>query len=405
MYTVQDHIEKSYARLLEPEYRIEHLFRPADYTWYGDWEGRALLAFCNQYAMTGRSIPAMEQFVSALPAHLNAEGFLGPVFDPAAVREQQLSGHGWLLCGLMEHYALFARPEVLRMAERIFENLFYRALPHYDSYPVEGRSSEGGDVSGSVAGNAGAWQLSTDIGCAFICLDGVSRYYAATHSPRAEEFLRRTVAIFMTIDKCAAKMQTHATLTAARGILRFYTVTGEREYLAAAEELFALYVAHGMTYTYENYNWFGRPDTWTEPCAVVDSFLLATALYHETGDGHYRTLARRIWFNGLSFSHRANGGAGTNRCVRPENPYLFMRTYEAPFCCTMRYNEGLVCALQNADMLTVAADEPRTTDALGRCFVGDRLVVVGEEDGEEHLLPDLAFPAQGCPRYRVFAAR
>ena len=41
-----------------------------------------------------------------------------------------------------------------------------------------------------------------------------------------------------------------------------------------------------MTATYENYNWFGNghKETWTEPCAVVDSLILALELYRLTKD-------------------------------------------------------------------------------------------------------------------------
>ena len=35
-------IELNYERLLTEEYSLEKLFRPADYDWPGDWEGRAL---------------------------------------------------------------------------------------------------------------------------------------------------------------------------------------------------------------------------------------------------------------------------------------------------------------------------------------------------------------------------
>ena len=44
----------------------------------------------------------------------------------------------------------------------------------------------------------------------------------------------------------------------------------------------------------ENYNWFTQKDSWTEPCAVVDSLILALSFYRETGEKEFKTLARRI---------------------------------------------------------------------------------------------------------------
>ena len=63
-------------------------------------------------------------------------------------------------------------------------------------------------------------------------------------------------------------------------------------------------------------------ETWTEPCAVVDSLILALELYRITKEDRYRVLARRIWFNGLQFCQRPNGGVGPNTCVDKNNPYL-----------------------------------------------------------------------------------
>lgn len=398
-YTLSEHIEKSFSRLSASEYQIQNLFQPDTYDWPGDWEGRALLAFCNLYEMTGKKIPAMDAFIEQLPMHLNAEGFMGHIFMENAVDEQQLSGHGWLLCGLCEYYRLFQSDTVLAMAERMVKNLFLRALPHYDHYPVQRVSAEDGAVSGNVVGVQSGWKVSTDIGCAFICMDGLSRYYALTHDSDVYAFLEKTSALFMQIDKRAEKMQTHATLTAARGIFRFYKETGDTKYFDFSKELFTLYLTHGMTDTYENFNWFERKDTWTEPCAVTDSLILALWLYEETKDTYYHTLARRIWFNGLSFCHRIHGGAGPNTCVTSEQPYLSVSMFEAPFCCTMRYNEGLLAAQKN-EALFCDADEAETIDEKGRHFIGDKMLVQ-KEDGEKVLLCDLALGENSPKKYLV----
>lgn len=403
MYTVNEHIEKSFARLCESEYRIENLFKDESYRWYGDWEGRALLAFCNLFELTGKKIPAMDAFVRELPSRLNREGFLGPIFNSDAVDEQQLSGHSWLLRGLAEHYRIFGDAESLDMSKGIFEGLYLPAMPCYKSYPITREARNEGSVSGNVSGILDGWLLSTDIGCAFICLDGVSAYYEISKDSRAAEFIENAAGRFGETDKLGARVQTHATLTASRGLMRYYSVSGKKEYFAQALENFNLYISEGMTYTYENFNWFGRKDTWTEPCAVVDSLLLAVAFYRETGDEKYRTLARRIWFNGLSFCHRANGGAGTNSCVYEGLPYLYIhKHYEAPFCCTMRYNEGLLCAKRNLELWETSPDEPITVDEKSRSFKGDLLLVTDPDSGSLIPLADLAFPEKSDKKYKVY---
>ncbi|MBQ4065244.1 MAG: hypothetical protein IJD10_04025, partial [Clostridia bacterium] len=61
---LQDRIERNYRRFADGAYyQIDEIFSPADYDWYGNKEGRALLAFMSHYKISGRSIPCMEQML------------------------------------------------------------------------------------------------------------------------------------------------------------------------------------------------------------------------------------------------------------------------------------------------------------------------------------------------------
>jgi rhamnogalacturonyl hydrolase YesR len=244
----------------------------------------------------------------------------------------------------------------------------------YDHYPLERDASEGG-VSGTSLAKINGWKLSTDVGCAFMCVDGMAHYYAETGDERAKCFLDKAIALFDSIDLLKYKFQTHTTLTCLRGVLTLYRATGDQRYLCLVENKFAFYQEHGMTLTYENFNWFGREDTWTEPCAVVDSFILATELYKITKNESYKTLARRIWFNGLQFCQRHNGGAGPNTCVTEKQTVLKISMYEASFCCTMRYAEGLLEYKNNQELFDWNENAPVEKDELGRQFVDDKLLV------------------------------
>lgn len=367
-------IEKHFLRLHSAPYTIETVF-DGNPGWPGDREGRALLAFLCHYHISGRKIPCMERMMAELPKRTNPQLFFGDVPAAGHANEQQLSGHNWYLRALTDYAETFRDPFALEALKSTFEHLYLPALPLYDVYSLE-RSSAGGKVDGSICGAALGWELSTDVGCAFMCVDGVARYYALTGDERALVFLEKVIDVFLQADMVAHGFQTHTSLTCLRGILSFYETTRQEKYLQAVRSEFDRYLQHGMTLTYENFNWFGREETWTEPCAVTDSLLLAAALYHHTGEARYRTLARRIWANGLQFCQRDNGGVGTNKCVTARQPVLRISGYEAPQCCTMRYAEALLCFWRNPALFSFEPFAPVVTEADGRRFSDDRLIVL-----------------------------
>ena len=383
-------IEKHFQRLHQPPYDCENLFH-GNPGWPGDREGRALLAFTCHYRISGRKVPCMEQMMRDLPAKTNPRLFFGELPDKGRADEQQLSGHSWYLRGLAEYARTFGDPFAPEVMKSTFEHLFLPALPLYDDYPLE-RSSAGGGVDGHINGAGKGWALSSDVGCAFMCVDGVAHYYALTGDERARTFLEKAIGVFLNADMVARGFQTHTSLTCLRGMLTFYETTRDEKYLQAVRREFDRYLRCGMTLTYENFNWFGRKDTWTEPCAVVDSLLLAVSLYRLTREDRYRTLARRVWANGLQFCQRDNGGAGTNKCVTAEQPILRISGYEAPQCCTMRYAEALLCWHQNRDLFTCDPFAPIVTEDDGRRFSDDRLIV--EYGGEERPV----FPCHEVPK-------
>ena len=179
-------IEKNFNRLSTAPYDEANLFSPPEYDWPGDWEGRALLAYCRLYSLTGKKVPAMEKIMGQLDEKTNAYGYFGKKLDLNAVDEQQLSGHGWFLRGLMAYYELFHSQQAMEYAHRIVHNLFLPALNTYGTYPVK-RDGNGGGVYGNLSVKSENWQLSTDIGCAFIPIDGLAHYYAITQDEKLEE--------------------------------------------------------------------------------------------------------------------------------------------------------------------------------------------------------------------------
>ena len=61
---LRERINLNWNRLLNDSYyTIDGIFSPSDYEWYGDKEGRALLAFVSHYKINREKIPCMEQLL------------------------------------------------------------------------------------------------------------------------------------------------------------------------------------------------------------------------------------------------------------------------------------------------------------------------------------------------------
>lgn len=338
----------NFDRLEQEQYRPDNVFKgDAGGGWPGDFEGRTILALTLQAQATHREPKYLREIIDRLPGHLNERGYLGRVLPESQFDEQQLSGHSWLLRGLCEYYLWTHDERALGMARVVVENLFLPARDAYGAYPVspEQRGS-GGGAAGELTGELhGGWHCSTDIGCAFIPLDGVTQFYEITREGRVGELAEAMIAKFLELDFVGITLQTHATLTAVRGILRFYECVGDTSLLDSAVRIYDLYKSEAMTENYENYNWFAHPE-WTEPCAVVDSFIVAVGLWKHTGERGYLDDAHAVLFNGMGYELRPSGGFGTNSCSGSKDEFLRVDCYEAWWCCVMRGGEGLSRAIQ-----------------------------------------------------------
>lgn len=344
-------LQKSFDRLEETKYQPDHVYLTLKESgnWPGDTEGRTILGLVCDARTTGREPKYLDEILRRLPTKVNEKGYLGPVFADR-IDEQQLSGNGWMLRGLCEHYLWRRDPASLAAAKRIARNLYLPLTGKFKTYPVDpkGRASVSGGESGSVAGQAGEWALSTDIGCVFIGLDGLVQAWEVTKDDDLRPAIDELIAKFLEMDVVAIKAQTHATLTGLRALLRYAKATGRTDLVGEAKKRFDLYRRYGMTENYENYNWFCAYDKWTETCAVVDSFQVAFQLWEATGETQYLDVAHLIYWNGLCYLQRQNGGFGLDRTPGKGigSPILSTHCSEAHWCCTMRGAEGLAAAAE-----------------------------------------------------------
>ena len=347
---------KNFARLHDRWYRPGIAGYPGAESpgWPGDWEGRSILAL-TLLSSKYRLVPAyLDELVMDVLSRRNEFGYRGELMRPGAINEQSLSGHSWLLRGLCEYYMAYGKKEAYEAIARIIENLFLPLRGKWKSYPIDKKEREhfaDGKAAGELTGQiVNGWLLSSDTGCAFMSLDGLAQSYELLRIPELAALIGEMIARYIEIDYVAMTMQTHAALTASRGMLRMAEIFDGDKYCEHVKKVFQIYQKKGMTENYANYNWFGDPK-WTEPCGIVDSYMIAMQLWEKTGDEHYLQQAQLIWHNGVERGQRPNGGFGCDNSVTEGMLHADQNFYEAYWCCTMRGAEGLSCRAENGAYL------------------------------------------------------
>jgi hypothetical protein len=408
---------QNFTRLQDDIYRAPLVFRQTNWqSWPGDFEGRALLAVTLLSRATGNTPDYFPAMVAAYPAQLNPQGYFGPSLDLHAINEQQLSGHGWFLRGLCEYYEWKRDPATLLQIRAIIRNLALPLAGKYAVYPIDpelrtqaAAPQNPGAIDGHLSGQHGVWAVSSDTGCAFIFLDGLAHAWVvlkaanAPEAPALKSLIDEAIARFLQVDLVAIKAQTHATLTAVRALLRVYNETADPALLTAAQARYHLYRTTAMTEHYANTNWFGRPDSWTEPCAIIDSFMVATQLWQHTADPAYLEDAHLIWFNGVGRGLRNNGGFGTDTCAGYKSAFVRVRSYEAYFCCTMRGGEGHARAAQYLYFTRPAHSGKPTEITVPFYSNSDAHLVIGDENAPAQIFlrQTTTYPYDGSVRIEV----
>lgn len=337
-------INNNRMRLKDISYTSPDIFKHGG-DWDGDWQGRTILALSCHYHLAQSEnekqevMGQLKSIIDALEYHTNKDGYFGALFDGNTCNEQQLSGNSWFLRGLCEYYKITKDEKILNRLNLIADNFLCKLSSFYKKYPLVER--EDGGVGGHLLRvTVDGWFLSSDIACAYIMLDGITALYEVTLNPCLNEIIDVMIENFIKVDYISKQCQTHATLSGTRGLLRHYSVTGKKELLPFITRNFETYLNHGLTNNYANFNWFLRP-YWTEPCAVVDSIIVAQQLFAITGKREYLEFCSRTYLNAIRSCQRVNGGAGCETCLNDDNDTLSVHLYEAEFCCSMRLAEGL----------------------------------------------------------------
>ncbi|MBO5223284.1 MAG: glycoside hydrolase family 127 protein [Clostridia bacterium] len=345
-------LTQSYSRNESKWYKPEFIWTADKNSWSADWEGRTVLALVSLAKATGKEPSYLEEILRLLPIHLNEQGYLGPIYPNGGISEQSLAGHSWLLRGLIE-YSLFKKTDKVKgIIETILKNLYMPVVEEIDNYYINHYEKDG-TYSGSIISVKGKWLMSSDIGCAFISLDGISHAYEYLGWEWLKDYVLKMHEKFKQVDLYGGTFQTHATLSCLRGLIRTYNIVKDPELLNTVKEKFDFYVKNGTTENYSNCNRFNVAK-WTEPCAIFDSYMCAVELYKITKESEYLDFAQKVYFNSISHIQLPNGGMGLENCPGYHgisklgwNRRATGEIYEAYWCCTMRGGDGLAYVSQN----------------------------------------------------------
>lgn len=342
-------LDRNFDRMESEHYRTDHVFLTEEQSggWSGDTEGRTILALVMDSRATGRAPVYLDGILQRLPEELNGRGYLGPDFFPS-VSEQQLGGNCWLLNGLSEHYLWKGEPSTLIPLRSVAEGLYVASRGHFTHYPADPSLRDTGGPAGTIMAHHDGWMLSSDVGAGLACLDGMVQAYDVLRLPGLKGSIDAAIEAFRGIDPVKIQAHTHPYTLIMMGLLRYAGITGDESLVEWVKDLWDIYLLHGMSENYGCYNWLDRFDTWTEPCAIVDSYITATQLWRCTGDPRYRDMAELIYFNALTYSQHTNGGFGLENCPGEASGTHFLKPVgdEAWWCCSMRGAEGLARASQ-----------------------------------------------------------
>lgn len=164
-------------------------------------------------------------------------------------------------------------------------------------------------------------------------------------------------------------------LRLTRGALNYALFTGDKNLKVFAAGALDYCLVKGLCLNYAVKNSFGGAK-FTSAAATSAIFSLCLKFYKITGDNKYSYFARRIWYNGLQFCQRIEGGAGEDSAVSGDNRVLQITRYlsdrDGGYIA-----EALAAYIKNKQIFAEAGGEI-IKDKSGRILMGDKIFVRDE---------------------------
>ena len=268
------------------------------------------------------------------------------------------------LFALTEYYAAFGgddeRLSAVKIAEAFAEKFAFEAVDE----------KKNGGVNGETA--CGLFYSDCDEK-AFACMRGFVDYTCVFGDKKLTGLIGCGINAFSSRD---IKGEDFSLLSAVRfleGTLAYSVYSGDGGLTGFVASLAERCFACGLGLNYSAKKSFAQTEGQSDTSAAASLFSLYLKLYSISGETKFRDYARRLWFNGLQFCQREDGGAGEDFLVTKENLELKVATYE-DFTASCLYSEALCAYAANKKYFENFGDGI-TRDRLGRIFMGDKLFV------------------------------
>jgi uncharacterized protein len=309
--------------------------------WPGDLAGRLLLTLGRLARAAHVPLSRPSALFERMLAATSGLGYFGAPLG-AVVDEQQVACHGWVASAYFQFGVLSGDDRGPAAGMRVVDELLLPALSRLDDYPANRPALTGGAPAGAATETINGWLISTDTWCVLLSLNALVPAWEHSGREDIRDAIERLIATIDGIDLVSQRAQLHASLAAGRNAARFAELTGSTDALRVAADVYDAYVAHGRTLNWATYNWFDRSDTWTEPCAIVDSVGAALALWRLTGEDRYVHDVVAIERNGLAFAEKSDGSFGLDTIATAADPTISLVHPDARWCCTVRGAIGLM---------------------------------------------------------------
>ena len=264
----------------------------------GDISGRMIGVEAYLARLFPSETAPLQALLEGAPTFQKPDGHFGapqklPQFD-RATDMPILWGNGRILIGLAEAFEETGDASALKAARKLGD-YFVATDPLYCK--TENLSKVGGEAADA---------FST---CYFSCIEGLVALARDTGDARYRTQAERISALTLSVQP-AAPLHSHGRLSALRGVLALYELTGDRKWLDGVERDWRTFFERYRLATGGITEMLARGEARDEGCAVADWLRLNLGLWRATGQGRYLDEAERCLKNHFLYQQFANGGSG-----------------------------------------------------------------------------------------------